>query len=119
MQGLQAQGEEERDMPAEGYSLLLGMQQDRKVVIIRREDGFERRLLWRCMRCKLVVGYEIARLDGAFGGGEEKGKGGEYDGTVVYLLPNGILGTDIMVAGKKIGEGDVDLGADVGVGIWE
>ena len=107
-------------MPAEGYSLLLGMQQDTKITIIRREDGFEKRLLWRCMRCRLVVGYEITGP--SLTNLEEKdgeGKGEMFGGKVVYLLPNGILGTDVMVKGKKIGEGDVDLGIKGGVGVWE
>lgn len=102
--------QEIKDMPEEGYSLLLGMQKDAKVTIVRREDGFEKRLLWKCMRCKLVVGYEITGLETA-GLGEE--------GKVVYLLPNGILGTDAMVKGGKIGEDDVDLGKVGGVGVWE
>lgn len=109
-------------MPAEGYSLLLGMNQDKKVTIVRREDGFEKRLLWRCMRCKLVVGYEITGSDSASRDGKSRGKEGEYEGKVVYLLPNGILGTDIMVGGKKIAEEDVVLGVSgegKGVGVWE
>jgi hypothetical protein len=104
-----------KDMPAEGYSLLLGMNQDKKVVIVRREDGFEKRLLWRCMRCRLVVGYENTGSESA-----GLGKDGEgHEGKVVYLLPNGILGTDVMVKGKKIGEEDVELGEGRGVGVWE
>lgn len=30
-----------------------------KPIIVRREDGFEKRILLRCGRCRVVVGYEI------------------------------------------------------------
>jgi hypothetical protein len=110
--------QEIKDMPEKGYSLLLGMQKDTKVTIVRREDGFEKRLLWRCMRCRLVIGYEITGPETAGSGEQGEGKDG-FEGKVVYLLPNGILGTDAMVKGGKIGEGDVDLGHGVGVGVWE
>lgn len=42
--------------------------------------------------------------------GEER-----YKGKVIYILPGGVMSTDFMVelgkeSGKKIGEGNVDLG---------
>ncbi len=46
-------------MEPEGYTILLGLVRDKKISIVRREDGFERRVLSRCVRCNLVVGYEI------------------------------------------------------------
>ncbi len=42
-----------------GYSLLLSTTLDRRPVIVRREDGFEKRWLWRCARCRVVVGYQL------------------------------------------------------------
>jgi hypothetical protein len=104
----------------EGYTLLHGISADRKITIVRREDGFEKRLLHRCTRCKLVVGYELQNQGGdAIEGveieeGEGKGKGYTYAGKVLYLLPAGIMSTDIMMmqtglGPRKIGEGDVDL----------
>jgi hypothetical protein len=103
-------------MPPEGYTILLGMVPDKKITIVRREDGFEKRVLYRCSRCRLVVGYELQtqrqsgdamELDGG-----EKGKGREegYQGKVVYLLPAGILSTEVMMErGKRIGEENVGI----------
>ena len=112
-------------MPPVGYSLLLAMEKDRKVTIVRREDGFEKRVLWRCLRCRLVVGYEVMGLEGSGVGGGRDGEVDEgegerrvFEGKVVYLLPNGMLRTDVMAGGKKLGEGDVGLGSGKGV-VWE
>lgn len=87
-------------------------------VIIRREDGFEKRLLLRCGRCRVVVGY---RLFNSAGGSttdqdldvdeedeEEEGEDGDairfrqgkQDGAI-YLLPGSIVGTE-----------DLDVGTD-------
>jgi hypothetical protein len=75
-------------MPVEGYSMLLGMAQDSKPTIIRRDDGFERRLVFRCTRCAVAVGYEIL--------GVERKDGEGYSGRIMYLLPAGIVSTDVM-----------------------
>lgn len=105
--------------------MLLGMAQDKKTTIVRREDGFEKRVCWRCERCSLLVGYEI---EGRGQGGDrmdvdggDKGKEREegYTGKVVYLLPGGVQSTDVMMGrtngGKKIGEGDVGVRGAVAV----
>lgn len=115
--------EQTSSMPAEGYSILLGMNQDKNITIVRREDGFEKRLLWRCSRCRLVVGYDIPsrerdldRMDL-----DDEGRKGKesleesYTGRVIYLLPGGFMSTKVMAAGgvvdgsKKIDEEQVDL----------
>jgi hypothetical protein len=98
-----------KDLPPEGYSLLLGVARDKKFTIIRREDGFEKRVLYRCSRCRVVVGYEVA-------GGDTQG----FEGTVLYILPNGVMGTDAMAhgkEGKRVDEGDV--GTEGGAAVWE
>ncbi len=64
--------------------------------MIRREDGFEKRVLLRCGRCRVIVGYKLDEVH--FGSGEE-GKAGR-EGRVVYLLRGGLVGTEDMVAGK-------------------
>lgn len=97
--------------------MLLGLTADRKITIIRREDGFEKRILHRCTRCKLVVGYELESqkeavdLDGSARKG--KGKEEEYSGRTIYLLPAGIISTDVMMGQSgsscKLTEDDVDL----------
>ena len=119
---------DENNLPAEGYTLLLSMTQDRKASIVRREDGFERRVLWRCGRCRLVVGYEIEGADVMdMDVDEGQGNGKEWKGKVVYLLPGGIMSTDVMMGGKRggegrersrVGEGDVDIRTG-GVGVFE
>lgn len=54
----------------------------RRVIVVRREDGFEKRRMWRCGRCGTGVGYEVV------------GAGGERDGEgeverVMFLLEGG------------------------------
>jgi hypothetical protein len=112
-----------------GYTLLLGMLRDRKPVIVTREDGFERRSLWRCWRCRVVVGYQLDSTQ--FGDVEHKknadGDGGDGDmakdglGEVLYVLPAGVMSTEAMMRAKKVGDADVVLGGkdDGVVGVWE
>jgi hypothetical protein len=95
-------------LPEEGYSLLLGLIPEKKTTIVRREDGFEKRILYRCSRCRLVGG--------------EKGKGRDgYVGRVVYLLPAGIMSTGVMMGeGKRVGEEDVGIrSGDGAVAVFE
>ncbi|TVY22842.1 hypothetical protein LHYA1_G008663 [Lachnellula hyalina] len=113
------------EMPVEGYTIILGMIKATKPTVVRREDGFEKRMLWRCVRCGVVVGYEILGqgLGLGMGGGEKmdldvdggekgKGKGKEgYEGRIMYVLPGGATSTDVMRTGRKVGEGDVDIQA--------
>ncbi|TVY13333.1 hypothetical protein LARI1_G008993, partial [Lachnellula arida] len=112
-------------LPPQGHTILLNLSKSPKTTIIRRDDGFEKRVLWRCGRCGVVVGYEIAAQGLGLGGekmdldvdGGENGKGKEketerYAGRVMYILPGGVTSTDVMSGvGRKIGEGDVDIGA--------
>ncbi|PGH09234.1 hypothetical protein AJ80_07711 [Polytolypa hystricis UAMH7299] len=91
---------------------------DRKPVIIRRSDGFEKRLCLRCGRCRVVVGYVLdevhfpspASLDGGGGGAaqegseqghsEDEGEEGamrnmrKRSDEVVYLLPDAVVQTE-------------------------
>jgi hypothetical protein len=103
------------------------MTQDKRVTVVRREDGFEKRICWRCDRCNLIVGYELQgqgeRGEAIEGleGPDGKGKGREegYVGKVLFLLPGGVQSTDVMMGrrdgGKKIGEQDVALKGSVAV----
>lgn len=115
------------DMPQEGYSIVLGMVRDsaNKPTLLRREDGFEKRVLWRCGRCRVVVGYELLSSVGAAPVHEEseermeiddaetdEGKGKEvkqYKGKVLYILPGGLMSTEFMLEGR-LGEADVEGG---------
>lgn len=60
--------------------------------MIRREDGFEKRMLLRCGRCKLVVGYTLDEAHFEVKGQER----------LVYLLPGGLISTADMAEGKKV-----------------
>ena len=61
---------------------------DRKPSIIRREDGFEKRMSIRCTRCNLIIGYKV-----------EGDAASANDGTI-FLLPGGLLSTEDMKAEK-------------------
>ena len=71
---------------------------DSEPVVVKLEDGFEKRYFVKCGRCGLRVGYF---LDGAsFGEGKEVGKKGD----VVYLLDGALTGTDeVRDLGKQMG----------------
>lgn len=80
---------------------------DRRPTLIRREDGIEKRVLLRCGRCRVVVGYY---LDAVHWGDSLKGrKGGEEDGDgeekppAVYVLPGALVETEEM-GGEGVGE---------------
>ncbi|OJD18791.1 hypothetical protein AJ78_01198 [Emergomyces pasteurianus Ep9510] len=105
------------------YTILLSTTiPDRKPTMIRREDGFEKRLLLRCGRCRVVMGYaldEVHFADHKFGAGArargERGSGeaekedveeGERERTrkkaeeVVYVLPGSLVETGDMGKGE-------------------
>lgn len=73
-------------------SVLLNVIPDRRAIMIRREDGFEKRMLLRCGRCKLVVGYTLDEAHFEVKGQER----------LVYLLPGGLISTADMAEGKKV-----------------
>jgi len=115
---------QQQDLPSEGYTLLVGLVQDKKIIVVGREDGFEKRLLSRCGRCALVVGYEILGHGGAMDIGKGKEEEG-YGGKVMYILPSGVTSTEVMVKGigtrlgeKRLREEDVVIGKR-GVGVFE
>lgn len=67
--------------------------QDRDTVMVRRDDGFEKRVLMRCTRCRLVVGYW---LDEA-----QFGDGGVKADEVLYVLPGALVLTEDMKVGRR------------------
>lgn len=114
----------EPTIPSQGYTILLSLFPSPNTTIIRREDGFEKRVLYKCGRCRVVVGYAIVEggggdameIDGGEGVGDGKSGGERYDGKVIYILPGGVVGTDVMVnggvggkKGKRVEEGDVEV----------
>ncbi|KAJ9220320.1 hypothetical protein DTO027B5_4792 [Paecilomyces variotii] len=89
------------------YTILLStLLPDRKHTIIRRVDGFEKRLLLRCGRCRVVIGYFLDNVhfrqrkgqgaaDAKGDGGREEGeKKGDDEAKVVYLLPGSLVRTE-------------------------
>ncbi|PYH48911.1 uncharacterized protein BP01DRAFT_353213 [Aspergillus saccharolyticus JOP 1030-1] len=90
------------------YTILLSTTiPDRKHTLIRREDGFEKRLLLRCGRCRVVVGYfldavHFPRQTRTLGAGEDEGQEEELADSqrakVVYLLPGALMETGVMEA---------------------
>ena len=70
-------------------------------IIVRREDGFETRILRRCARCRTVIGYELVK-----GGKGEGGKGGD----MLYVLPGWLQTTEAMAKGMKVDGKDAVLG---------
>jgi hypothetical protein len=120
--GEEQERDEEAFMPAEGYTMLLGLGKDQKPTIVRRSDGFERRLLYRCFRCGLVVGYEILQDGNLI---SVDGRGG-FKGKVIYILPAGVVSTQRMMSGEGgfrtvegVGMGIEGKGEGVVVGVWE
>lgn len=69
-------------------SALHNVVSDRKPMIVRREDGFEKRVPLRCTRCKLVVGYKV------------DDDSGSSDSSTVFLLPGGFMSTENMKEGR-------------------
>jgi len=67
-------------------SALLNVLPDRRPIIVQREDGFEKRILLRCGRCNLVLGYAIDEL---------------HASSPIYLLPGGLIETSDMVKGMR------------------
>lgn len=63
-------------------SRLHNVTSERNPVIIRREDGFEKRLLVKCERCQLLIGYQIEDTEPAT--------------DAIYLLPGGLSATEEM-----------------------
>ncbi|KAF3391242.1 hypothetical protein F1880_007489 [Penicillium rolfsii] len=88
---------------------------DRRATLIRREDGIEKRILLRCGRCRVVVGYYLDRVHWgesqaqkkkAIGEGEEDGEGGEEEEErppAMYVLPGSLVETEAM-GGEGVGE---------------
>ncbi|KAK6496505.1 hypothetical protein TWF481_002521 [Arthrobotrys musiformis] len=86
----------EEEPEPKDYTLLLSSIRDRRPCVIRREDGFEKRLLWRCGRCRLIFGYQIydeSLEELSKGGGDEphkERKSLSNKNYYVYILPGGL-----------------------------
>ena len=65
------------------YSLLLNTTVDRRPVIVEREDGFEKRWIRRCGRCRTALGYMLGDTDA-----DKKQR------DVLYVLEEGLVETE-------------------------
>ncbi|MCJ1314759.1 hypothetical protein MMC15_000071 [Xylographa vitiligo] len=65
------------------YSLLLNTTLDRRPVVVEREDGFEKRWVRRCGRCRTAIGYMLG-----------DGSADKMQGEVLYLLEEGLVETE-------------------------
>lgn len=94
----QAQKQRKTRQKGKDYSILLSTTlPDRKPTLIRREDGFEKRLLLRCGRCRVGMGYFLDPVH--FPDNNEEDWDG--DAKVVYLLPGALMETGVMVQGDQ------------------
>ncbi len=97
------------------FAFLLGCLLDRKPIVVRRSDGFEKRYVQRCGRCKLVVGYQLDWAQFPITSGTDKSGQREDENQqqqterregrradVVYVLPGGLMDTQEMCAGKDM-----------------
>lgn len=90
------------------YTLLhsLDLASAQKSLVVRREDGFEKRWILRCGRCNLVVAYQ---LDWSQFGDEAREKvGRRLD--ILYLLPKSTVMTEALQKGRIASEKDVSIG---------
>jgi hypothetical protein len=101
---LEALPSQDQSLPEEGYTLLLSLIADKRATIVRRSDGFEKRVLYRCGRCAVTVGYEIREAPqvDAEAAEKESAAAASTRTKVLYLLRGGLSTTDFMAKGKKI-----------------
>lgn len=81
---------------------------DRRATLIRREDGIEKRILLRCGRCRVVVGYYLDKVHWEGEGqaqAQAQVEGEEEKPPAVYILPGALVGTEDM-GGAGVGEGE-------------
>lgn len=73
--------------------ILQNVQADSNKIIVRREDGFEKRILLRCAQCKLTLGYQLDQSQ--FVGEDIEAS------NIAYILPGSLMSTETMMdAGK-------------------
>lgn len=70
---------------------------DRQPTLIRRDDGIEKRLLLRCGRCRVVMGYYLNRV-------HYSTKMETDTPPAVYVLPAALVETEYMGEGGLEGE---------------
>lgn len=79
--------------PASQYHVVHVIE-EHKSIIIRRDDGFEKRTLLRCERCRLVVAYKLD-VNHFEDGHRETGS------ETLYVLPGALVETKAMIEDEK------------------
>ncbi|CAL5874189.1 uncharacterized protein PFLUO_LOCUS8477 [Penicillium psychrofluorescens] len=74
---------------------------DRRPTLVRREDGIEKRVLLRCGRCRVVVGYQLDRVHYPVNVGTAEGDESNRHPPAVYLLPGAVVETEQMGSGDE------------------
>ncbi|KAF2164522.1 hypothetical protein M409DRAFT_25399 [Zasmidium cellare ATCC 36951] len=88
--------------PGEASVLENAVSVDETPVVVKLEDGFEKRYCVRCVRCGLTAGYGLDR--GMF----EWKREGRREG-VVFLLKGGLVRTEDVRLGRKVDEAEVEM----------
>lgn len=73
-------------------TILQSLVADRQTTVIRRDDGFEKRILLKCQRCNLVIGYRLEQA-------QFKDQAVRSE-DVVYILPGALVSTEDMINEK-------------------
>lgn len=96
-------GEEEKGEQQHYTILLSTTSPSTQPTMIRRTDGFEKRFLIRCGRCRLACGYALDRIHFPQKKKEEAEEGGKSDGgaDVVYILPGAVVETEDMMSNTE------------------
>lgn len=81
-----------KDNPEEQHTILQNLVADRQTTVVRRDDGFEKRALLKCQRCKLVVGYYLDQAQ--FKSEDIQAQ------DIAYILPGAVLSTEDMMDGN-------------------
>lgn len=83
--------------PQRFHTVLVGAEVESEAMVVKLEDGFEKRFPLRCRRCGLMTGYQLDKAQYE----ETKAHPGRRD-DVVYLLPGGLQTTAEMSMGRDI-----------------
>ncbi|KAJ5722796.1 hypothetical protein N7488_000831 [Penicillium malachiteum] len=102
--------ESKSQLSAKHLSLLLSTTiPDRRATLIRREDGIEKRILLRCGRCRVIMGYFLddvhyppSTISRANDDEDEEGfsRPGK-NARAVYILPGAVSLTEDMEGGRS------------------
>ena len=83
----------------DGVTVLLSIMHASQPVIIRRNDGIEKRYLLQCSRCKLTVAYYLDWAQWEKAGQAVSRKGKRED--VIFVLPGAVMSSDEMLQMRR------------------